>query len=202
MLSKSMRPSGRAARSSSRTARDRTAAVLVEDPDGRDVVGALLQGFQERARDAVAGHHDGVTAVPLDGVPDRIGVEVPGLLGQHDGAAAVEGVEHAPLAGAVHEGEADERPAADAHADVGRELLVGLEAREARDVPSEPVEEDVLVPPQDALRHARRAAGVEQVDVVGRVGQVGHDVAGRGYPCSRSRSRPAGAAPPSRRPPG
>ena len=103
-----------------------------QDPDGRDVVGALLQSFQERARDAVAGHHDGVTAVPLDGVPDRIGVEVPGLLGEHDGAAAVEGVEHAPLAGAVHEGEADERPAADAHADVGRELLVGLEAREAR----------------------------------------------------------------------
>jgi hypothetical protein len=43
---------------------------------------------------------------------------------------------------------------------------------EARDVPAETVEEDVLLPPQHAFRHPGRPARVEHVEVVGRVGEV------------------------------
>ena len=69
-------------------------------------------------------------------------------------------------------GEAGRLPAADAHADIGHELLVGLEAREARDVTCEPVEEDVLVPPQDALRVpvVRRCVRSTSSGVSGRSG--------------------------------
>src|SRR5262249_58220580 len=87
-------------------------------------------------------------------------------------AAAMEGVEGEPLPGAVHEVKHYDSASAHPEGDVAPQLLLAVEPLEARKMPAQPVEEDVLVAPEDALRDARRAAGVEDVEIVGRVGQI------------------------------
>src|SRR5262249_24004460 len=108
----------------------------------------------------------------LDGPPRAVRIETASLVGEDERAAAMEGVEGEPLSGAVHEGEHDDGAPAHAEGDVVPQLLLAVEPLEAREVAAEPVEEDVLVTPEDARREARRAAPVEDVEVVGRVGQV------------------------------
>ena len=142
-----------------------------------------MQRREERPREGVADERHLVDALALDRSPGRVRVEAPHLVGEDDGAAAVEGVERRPLPGAVHEGRQHEEAAAEPRVDVAEELLLAVEPLEPRHVAAEPIEEDVLVPPEDPLRHARRAAGEQHVEVVGGVGELDRVRALGGEPC-------------------
>src|SRR5262249_60003003 len=81
-------------------------------------------------------------------------------------------LEGVPWPASVIVGRSVGRAPAEPEVDVLEELRLGVDAVEARDVTAEAVVEDVLVSPEDALRHAGGPAGVENVEVVVRVGQV------------------------------
>ena len=80
-----------------------------------------------------------------------------------DGAAAEPRPKAHPVAGAVHERRREQRPQS-------RRRASARSRRSSTPVlrPAEALDHRVAVAPQHALRHAGRAAGVEDVEVVGR----------------------------------
>ena len=127
------------------------------------------EGVDERARHRVADERDDVHAFPLDEVPDLVGVEAAAGV-QDDGVAAEQRDEQRPLRVAVHErGERAADPGRGR--DVLRDRGGCVDPGPAVVAAAHRREEDVLGPPHDAFRHPRRAARVEDVEVVGRAGQ-------------------------------
>ena len=130
----------------------------------REIAGLLAERVEERPREGVA--HDGerLDALALDRVPDVVGVETLRVRLHDDRAAHVPHAEGHPVGRAVHERRCRKRPRAGPRARAGHQRL---EARRhaAR---CEGREEDVLLAPQHALRHAGGAARVEHVEIVRR----------------------------------
>ncbi len=93
------------------------------------------------------------------------------VVGHHDGAAAGAGDERGPLGGAVHERRRRQHAQAAAAGDRGLgDGLVALEGGSggADGPPAHGADVDVGLAPEHALGHAGGAAGVEDVEVVGR----------------------------------
>jgi hypothetical protein len=119
--------------------------------------------------------HDPLGALALGCAPHLVGVEV-ATGPEHHGAAGVEGDETDPLAAAVHHRREDHLDQAGGvvGSDPPGELLGCRDGGLAEPAAAERGEEDVLLAPLDALRHAGGAAGVEDVEVVGGpLGQAG-----------------------------
>ena len=149
----------------------------------RRVVGACRCGLPSssacghRARHRVADDRQHADALAFDQRPDLVRVEAAGLR-EDDLAAAVQSDQRRPVAVAVHEWRDGQRHRRVRVGGRVRAELFGFGDVGAAGVAAlQSGEEDVLVPPHHALRHAGRAAGVEEVHVV--AGAVA-EVAGRG----------------------
>ena len=115
---------------------------------------------RQGAGEGVADDEQEVDAVSLDDAPDVGGVELRGVREHEHGAAAEQHPQRDPVAGAVHERRRDQ--GLEAGGRLGEEAVEvgggsGAEALDHR----------VGVAPQHPFRQARRATGVEDVEVVG-----------------------------------
>jgi hypothetical protein len=129
-------------------------------------VPVACERLDQRPRHRVACYHDRVDLLFLDEAPHAAGVE----LAHQDDLVPEEALAHdRPLRRAVHERRDRQERERHAHLRLlDHELrLLGAHVRHRIDAAAER-HEDVLVPPDDALRHARRAAGVEDVAVARR----------------------------------
>ncbi len=126
----------------------------------------LLVCLDQRPGHGVADHHDRVDLVPLHGPPGFMGVE---LRQEHHSVTGEQGRERAPLRAAVdercecqpHHASRAGAPAAALLPLIGQPLTGGEVDTSAERAPH------VLVPPEHALGVSGRAAGIQQVDVVG-----------------------------------
>ena len=130
---------------------------------------AAVELVEQRTREGVADDEEEGDPLLLDERPDVGGVEPFGLALDEDRAATVEREKAHPVAGAVHERGSEHRaqPALGARR-AGDEVVVALERGAVVAAAAQGLDEDVGLSPEHALRHARRAAGVEDVEVVGR----------------------------------
>ena len=122
----------------------------------------------ERARHRVADHLHRQHLLPLDRGHHLVGVESTRCRGEHDRLPGGERGHHAPLCGAVHQRWQGEDLGARVLLDALGDLVIGLDELAGGHVPAaERRHEDVVLAPQHTLGHARRAAGVENVEIVG-----------------------------------
>ena len=120
-----------------------------------------LQLVEQRAGERVADDEQEVQLLALDEAPDVIRLEpLRDGLDEHGSAAEPRPKAH-PVTGAVHERGSQERP--QTRVGLGQEAV----DRGRRLRPTEALDHRVAVAPHDALRHPGRAAGVEDVQVVG-----------------------------------
>ena len=140
---------------------------------------ASCQPFHERLAHGVPGDHHRVDTLLADEPPDLVRVEA----GHEHDLGADEALTHdAPLRGAVHERRHRQvhhgapGPLPRHHGRVGDPFVRHRVRAAAERV------EDVLVPPDHPLGHARGAAGIEDVEVVARAGP---EVARLGLPHER-----------------
>ena len=147
---------------------DRAARDDHEEP--REVVRPSIETVEQRARERVADEHEEVHPLALDRPPEVVRVEPLRTPLQHHGASLVERAERRPLRRAVHERRGRHAAQVRAGGRVRDQLGDRRGRRHAGRLAAHGGEVDVLLPPEDALRGARRAAGVEDVEVVGRAG--------------------------------
>ena len=120
---------------------------------------------EQRLGHRVTNHDDGEHALFPDELPRRGRVE-PAVGEEHDLAAAVEMVEREPVRAGMHQRRRGERTKAGLRQSIGQLGRAADDVAELRAVPPMAGDEDVLVAPDHALRHAGRATGVDQVQVV------------------------------------
>ena len=147
---------------------DRSQGREVPGSGGRGRAARGLERVHERTGEGVAHDHEERHPFVRDELEQTGRVEV--AVGRDDDCGAgEERPERHPVRGAVHERARGERAAAALQRGVDDELGT-FDARSAGISAHQRAEEDVLVAPQHAFRHARRSAGVEDVEVVGRAG--------------------------------
>ena len=148
-----------------------SAAPLEERHDERrEVAGTGVHGVDEGGGEGLAGDRQKADPLTLDRVEHVAGVETVDDALDDDRPSGVQRLEAHPLPGAVHEGRrrqaAGPRPGGGRLHELGER--VPLVTALAEVAAPECGDEDVTLPPQDALRLARRSARVEDIEVVGR----------------------------------
>ena len=118
----------------------------------------------------VADHRHGHHLLPLDGADHIVGVQMVDNRREDDGLARRDRRHHTPLRRAVNQRRQNHQLGAGAPGQPRHDLVEragGLAGHQIS--PAERRHEDVVLTPQHAFRHPGRAAGVEDVQIVGRM---------------------------------
>ena len=157
-------------------------APRADDEQARQIVVPPLEPVEERAGEGVADDGEHVDTLALRRTPDVFRIETVGGGGEDDRPTLVDRTEGHPLGRAVHEWRHRQHPHEATLLRLGDEFGNGRRTRQPRDAPGHGGVEDVLLPPENALRRARRPAGIDDVEIVRR-GCAGRHRGRRGGEC-------------------